>query len=290
MSLSDIITTPFLICLGVSLLLIGLLGMYFTHKLGDQDHKISSMFGLVSSMAEEMNYMRSKFQTISFSTGQQGGTTSQQQQQQQNNVDSTSNNKLIDVSDGEDLDNDSDSDSEGDSDSEDDSDSDGDADSDGEGDDNIQIAQFDILNDINSSIKVINISENFSINKPLNLPSNIVDIDTDNEDDNDNNSIQSLSDSSTSSVSIQNIEDLSTTEIASTSSIGIENLMNADILKKINISNLEESSHSKTDESIDYKKMTIANLRTLVVSKGLSTNAAAAKLKKEELIKMLTAE
>ena len=61
-----ILSIPFLITLGITLLLIGLLGIFFTQRLQELNHKITSMFGLVSTMAEEMNFMRSKMQAISF--------------------------------------------------------------------------------------------------------------------------------------------------------------------------------------------------------------------------------
>ena len=57
-------STPVLIYLGIMLLLVGLLGLYFTQKLNEQNHKISSMLGLVSTMAEELNYMRSRIKSV----------------------------------------------------------------------------------------------------------------------------------------------------------------------------------------------------------------------------------
>jgi len=57
-------STPLLVYLGIMLLLVGLLGLYFTQKLNEQNHKISSMLGLVSTMAEELNYMRSRIKSV----------------------------------------------------------------------------------------------------------------------------------------------------------------------------------------------------------------------------------
>jgi hypothetical protein len=53
-------------------------------------------------------------------------------------------------------------------------------------------------------------------------------------------------------------------------------------LKTINI-NLEEHA-----ESIDYKKVTLAKLRSIVAEKGLTNDAS--KLKKNELLKLLGVE
>ena len=43
MALSDLFNTPFLISLGITLLLVGFLGMFLTQKMLEQNHKISSM-------------------------------------------------------------------------------------------------------------------------------------------------------------------------------------------------------------------------------------------------------
>ena len=107
MALSDIFTVPFLVSLGITLLLAGLLGMFFVQRLQEQNHKMASMLGLVSTMAEELNYIRGRLQMISYSVPQAQMQTTESQ------MDS----KLIPVSDGEDDDSDDD---ESDSDEEDD--------------------------------------------------------------------------------------------------------------------------------------------------------------------------
>ena len=53
MSLSDIFSIPFLICISICVLLIGCSSIYFYQKISQQDHKIASMVGLLSTMAEE---------------------------------------------------------------------------------------------------------------------------------------------------------------------------------------------------------------------------------------------
>ena len=122
MALSDIFTVPFLVSLGITLLLAGLLGMFFVQRLQEQNHKMASMLGLVSTMAEELNYIRGRLQMISYSVPHS------QMQTAETKMDS----KLIDVSDGEADDEDDDEDddeneSDSDGDEEDDSDSDGSA-------------------------------------------------------------------------------------------------------------------------------------------------------------------
>ena len=60
MVLSEIFSTSFLFSIAVVIILVGGLFAYFNHRLLAQNHKISSMMGLVSTMAEEMQYFRSK--------------------------------------------------------------------------------------------------------------------------------------------------------------------------------------------------------------------------------------
>jgi hypothetical protein len=112
MPISDIFTTPFLICLGICLLLLGLLGMYFTQKIMEQNHKISSMLGLVTTMAEELNFLRSRFQMNTSNLVQQASgaknATNQVPEEE----------PLIEVSDDEEDDEEEDDDSVDDDDSE----------------------------------------------------------------------------------------------------------------------------------------------------------------------------
>jgi len=60
MSLFETFNSTFLISLGLTLLLISILYFYITNKFAEQDHKINSMFSLVSTMAEEQQYFRAK--------------------------------------------------------------------------------------------------------------------------------------------------------------------------------------------------------------------------------------
>jgi hypothetical protein len=62
MGLSDFLSTPFLISLGITFLLVGILGVFLSQKIAEQNHKISSMLGLVTTMAEELNFLRSRGQ------------------------------------------------------------------------------------------------------------------------------------------------------------------------------------------------------------------------------------
>jgi len=67
MSLADLFSVPFLISLGITLILVGILGIFLSQKIMDQNHKISSMMGLVSTVVEELNYVRANVQMIASS-------------------------------------------------------------------------------------------------------------------------------------------------------------------------------------------------------------------------------
>jgi len=54
--------------------------------------------------------------------------------------------------------------------------------------------------------------------------------------------------------------------------------------------NLSDDTHNTKDETIDYKKLQLPKLRTIVVEKGLVSNTDASKLKKNEILKLLGAE
>ena len=58
MSLVDLFNPSFLMFLGILVLVVALLVVYFESKFREQNHKIASMLSIVSSVAEELNNMR----------------------------------------------------------------------------------------------------------------------------------------------------------------------------------------------------------------------------------------
>ena len=295
MALSDFMSVPFLICLGITLILVGVVGIYFTQKMQEQNHKISSMMGLVSTMAEEMNYMRSRLIMASQNNLQQNPSTDI------NNImpnmtggkNTDTNDKLIDVSDGEDeSDEESDcGDSGEDSDSDEESDCDSDEDSDCDSHksktninilDNV-VANINIedLLDVNNTIKIINFDEalNATTGEDINI-------------ENDSESIDdSLGDSDSDSESDDDSDDdgEKTNNINLTQISNDSQLFNPELLKVIDISTIsDESIKEKNDSNIDYKKMSLNKLRDIIVSKKLVTDPS--KLKKNEMLKLLGSE
>ena len=298
MALSDFMSVPFLICLGITLILVGVVGFYFTQKMQEQNHKISSMMGLVSTMAEEMNYMRSRLIMASQNNFQQhpGTDINNITPNMTGGQNTDTNDKLIDVSDGEDeSDEESDCDSGEDSDSDEESDCDSDEDSDCDSHksktninilDNV-VANINIedLLDVNNTIKIINFDEalNATTGEDINI-------------ENDSESIDdSLGDSDSDSDSDSGSDDDSDDDGEKTHNINLtqisndSQLFNPELLKVIDISTIsDESIKEKNDSNIDYKKMSLNKLRDIIISKKLVSDPS--KLKKNEMLKLLGSE
>jgi hypothetical protein len=146
MGLADLLSTPFLISLGITFLLVGILGIFLSQKIMDQNHKISSMLGLVTTMAEELNFIRSRFQMNNFA---QGGALVEPVKREVENLISKEE-PLIDVSDDEE---------EEDEESDEDEDEDEDEESDQESEEKLVIGEES--QDV-STIKVIQMGESMT--------------------------------------------------------------------------------------------------------------------------------
>ena len=280
MALSDLLSTPFLISLGITLLLVGILGMFFGHRMIEQNHKISSMLGLVTTMAEEMNFMRNHLQMISNSPqhldkmnqmqmggqqmgqmqmgGQQmgqmqmGGQQMGQMQLRGETIELTD--PLIPVSDDE---------TDSDTNSETDSDSDSESDSESESNKTFIINSSDELvnleDDESPKIKVVNMGETLNLNYGNEDLENVEDGEDGEEDSEEDDDLESLDDSEPKeTIEINNIKDLSE-------------------IKSINIYD--------NVPIIDIKKLSIQSLRTMAIEKGFSGEVS--KIKKNELISIL---
>ena len=257
-SLTDLFNPTFLMFLGILVLVVALLVVYFETKFREQNHKISSMLSLVSSLAEEVNGSKMIIHQL---TMNHQPHSQQFFQQQQPNLEKriVQNDNLILVSDDED-------DSDSDASDEDDSESDSDAASEVSIDENVDDDDdSDIeLGDHSNDVKVLKL--NISDNNDDNSESGD---DLEEMDDLSAASLEDLDDSSTSSVSIKEEKN--------------DNIKSMDF-KSINIT-LEET---KPEQPLDYRKMALPKLRSIVAEKGLSSDSS--KLKKNELLKLLGAE
>jgi len=259
MALSDFVSIPFLLCLGINLILIGLLGMYFTHKFVDQNHKISSMLEVVSTMAEEMNFVRGHLQMLTFNMG--GGNPTFQNQM--SNVREKDKTNLINVSDDEDEDEDDDYDDEDDEDDDEDDNDDDDEDNKTTIPDVIEIGET-------NEVKIINFGETLNINEEKNID---IDNDIDELDDLDELDDSDLDDDKEDDKDEDNdnVENKAVKE------------MNLDFIKSIDISSEETKN---IENLVDYKKMSLNQLKKIAFSKGLITETTP-KVTKNSILKLL---
>lgn len=289
-SLSELLTPTFLMFLGILLLVVALVVVYFESKMRDQNHKIASMLSLVSTLAEDMNGVKMGLNQVAMHqmsgqqmTQQMGGQQMAQMNQMgvQSQPLENSNkslylqeaNNLIAVSD----DDDSEEDTEEDDSAMDDSDIDAASLSDEEEDSDDESSDED-----DQVVKVLR----------LNIPQ------PGKNEDNDLNEAEELGDlddlmdeelSVSSEGSSEYQLDIPASDFISAEEIKDETHLNisASDLKTINIS-LEEGEEEHGVESVDYKKLPLPKLRNIVTEKGLAADAA--KMKKNELLKLLESE
>ena len=253
-SLTDLFNPTFLMFLGILVLVVALLVVYFETKFREQNHKISSMLSLVSSLAEEVNGSKMIIHQLTMNHQPQN---QQFFQHQQPNLEKriVQNDNLILVSDDEEEDSE-----------EDDSDSDA-----------ASEVSIDESVDDDSDNSVIELGDHSNDVKVLKL--NI----SDNNDDSSasGDDLEEMDD-------LEGLDEMDDLEDSSTSSVSIKEEKNDNIksmdLKSINIT-LEET---KPEQSLDYRKMALPKLRSIVAEKGLSSDSS--KLKKNELLKLLGVE
>jgi hypothetical protein len=283
--LSDIFNPTLLIFLGITLLIIALLIVYFEGKMREQNHKISSMLSLVSSLAEETNMIKFHLNHANINLYQA------QNNSLSNNIPFTQGinleEKLIPVSDDEDDEDEDDDDEDDDEDHEDEDDDDDDDsdDEDDEDDDEDEHEDDDIGKNITinellneNDIKVLNLDNlNNTINEKYgNDEQDDDDDDEDHDDDDEDNN---------------DLEDIDFNKLSDNEDEN-ENIVDlTDNLKSINIiSNLEQHNETKNKnvEVIDYKKLSMNKLKSIVLEKGLVSDSS--KLKKQDLLKLLNVE
>jgi hypothetical protein len=258
MSLSDIFTPSVVISLAISLLLIGLLGLYVSNKMNEQNHKLNTMFDLVSTLANELQMVRSQPHVTPPSMGGGGGGVRVYEKPEVANTNHLVN--MIDVSD--------DSDSSGDE-------SDGDTDEGAESDD-----ESGSGNDRSGSDD----EGDGEGNDESGSDGDDEDESDDGSDDDDNEENDVRSDKAI--VVSESLDDALFEELSNLDDI---------ILEETNVERVktpETTTHAASAPSVknlnvvfDYKKASLTKLREIVEQKGLSTDTS--KLKKQELLKML---
>ena len=269
-SLADLFSPTFLMFLGILVLIVALLVVYFESKMRDQNHKIASMLSLVSTLAEDMNGVKMGLNQLAVT--RMGGSFPQNfEKPLENSSPYKQETKLIEVSDNEEDDEEEDDEEEDDEDEEDEEEEEE------EDDEEEEEEEDDYEEDIEDEVKVLKIDMN-SQNKYDNLSeSNNLELegfdDLDDLDDLDDELSQVQSLSSKSSKLSDKLEETVYGET-------LQEPLNISDFKTISI-NLEDP-HS---DSLDYKKLSLPKLRSIVSDKGLASDAS--KLKKNELLKLL---
>jgi hypothetical protein len=254
MSLSDIFTPSVVISLAISLLLIGLLGLYVNNKMNEQNHKLNTMFDLVSTLANELQMVRSQplgggGGMASPSMGGGGGRVYEKPEVANTNhlV------NMIDVSDDSDSSGDE-SDGETDEGAESDNDSGSDDGEEGEGDGDGDDEESDGESDGESD-------------------------DDDVDGENDARSDKAI-------IVSESLDDALFEELANLDDIVFEETKVERVKTPETISVETNTSNVKNLNVVfDYKKASLSKLREIVEQKGLSGDTS--KLKKQELLKLL---
>jgi hypothetical protein len=272
--------------LGILVLVVALLVVYFESKIREQNHKISSMISLISSLAEQMNAVNHNVHVFANKEQYSGSQPELNHLEEYNQK-----TMLIPVSDDEssmiDLsDKDSEQDSEQDSDEDNDIESDSDDDSDYEFDsdndvphnhDNLKV--IDLISILEDDENVNELLDEVSLNDNENVKVLKLDISSDVKP------LEEICEVKENNIVSKQEEDLETYDLENEDNEEQhQESISSYNLKSINI-NLEDST---TDDIVDYKKMSLNKLRTTVASKGLSKESN--KLKKHELLKLLGSE
>jgi hypothetical protein len=257
MSLSDIFTPSVVISLAISLLLIGLFGLYVSNKMNEQNHKLNSMFDLVSTLANELQMVRSQVPlgmgSASMGGGGGGGGAGVRVYEKPEVANTNHLVNMIDVSDdSESSDDESDGETDEGAESCDDSDNDG-SEGDGEGDGDGEEESGSDGEDEES--------------------------DGDSDGEHDERSDKAI-------VVSESLEDALFEELANLDDIVLEDT-------KVERVKTPETTPTQTNTNnvknlnvvFDYKKASLGKLREIVEQKGLSSDTS--KLKKQELLKLL---
>jgi hypothetical protein len=267
-SFADLFNPTFFMFLGILVLIVAVLVIYFETKMRDQNHKIASMLSLVSTLAEDMNGVKMGLNHLAIRGGHKPDIHLRE------NLGNNFENNLIEVSDEEESDNEESDNEEPDNEESDNEEPDNEEtdneESDNEESDN---EESDNEESDNEEIKVIKlqvsnedlIEDDESYEEANNLEFEI----NDNFKADDNNFQEVLED--TLKFPNSEIEK----NIPSSSDLSSD-------LKKISI-NLGEVH----EENIDYKKLQLPKLRSIAIEKGLTNNSESIKLKKPELLKLL---
>ena len=269
MGFFNFIDTFFFISLGITCVLISLLVYHFKQRINSLEHKCDTMFEIINSVAQELSTQRIShvIPPPRYSNYEGGAVKVPITFTLDNNVNDS---KILVSDDENDDENEDESDDESDDDESEDEDDDDDESDDDEDDANDANCQ-DMNDGINvtelpNQIKIINVDMNEQV-EITEVVMNPVE-DDNNETDTEENNITDL----------LNDEILHVEKLDSNDEDENKHLDNTD-------NDLSQIQKQKETNIEIYRKMSVQELKTLVISKGLCSDAS--KLKKVELLKML---
>jgi hypothetical protein len=276
MAISDLFSTSFLFSIAIIIILIGGIFAYVSYRMGEQDHKLTSMVSLVSILARDLQSIKHQLASV-----EQNTQDGQNIQYSSEIMGGHSTSDLISVSDGGDEDSDIEEDED---DNENITDEDSYVSEDEVDDDDEE------LGDSQEQIKLLNLTlanedvENDSPIEEINCDfyNEVKELDTPNNADIKTIHLETPIDFEETDIQLPLESEQNDTHF---SSEDINFITNGSYdLKNVTISDLGEADDSHAAKS-EYKKMSLNKLREVVVSKGVVADAS--KLKKNEILKML---
>ena len=247
MALLDLFSSPYLFIVAI-IILVGVVYFYMNMRMAVQDHKLNSMLGLITTMATELQYFRSKLGSNSSSLPNQTNDESFNNNNNNNNI---KNIELIEVSDDDDEDYETEDDDE-DQDDEDDQ------------DDTNLLPNINILEQPLAEEEIEDLDTNKIKTIHLETPIELT---------NESTNLELMLDSElVTNIELESVDQMEPIEDKD-DNISLKNIV------MDSVGELEETHKT------DYRKMSLNQLKKIVVSDGLVSDAS--KLKKGDLIKLI---
>jgi hypothetical protein len=274
-SLADLFNPMFLMFLGILVLVVALLVVYFESKMREQNHKIASMLSLVSTLADDINGVKMGITHLAMIGGHNPNVVTKE------NLGNSRRNTLIEVSDGEESGDEESCDEEsGDEESGDeescneescDEDLEEELDEDSDNDDEVKVIKLQVSNE--------ETEDNNSYEEADNLEFDPVE---DLDEFNINDEIPEIAENY--------VEEVLNLKYDDKPEENKKSLEPMDSLSTSDLKTITIDLGDNDDEKIDYKKLQLPKLRSIAIEKGLVSNSDASKMKKPELLKLLGAE
>ena len=281
MVISDLFSTSFLFSIAIVVILLGGIFAYTSYRMAEQDHKLTSMVNLVSILAQDLQFVKSKLVSL------KDTSTIYTEKYPNEMIAGQRQTDLISVSDGEDDENYNDDDTnDNDTNDNDTNDNDENYNDDDDTNDNDSTRDNDDLSynsddeeqleDSHEQIKLLNLTlTNDNIDNYSQIEGNIEELDALHKEDIKTIHIETP-------IIFEETEITIPLEFEQTDlQVAVDDVLN---LKNVIIDDLGEVEDIHSSKS-DYKKMSLNKLRDLVVSKNVVADAS--KLKKNDILKLL---